>query len=352
MPRFARKETLQTNKTWDYELQSSDGKTTARLSFVPNFVVEEEALLAELRLLPQYEYYSVLFKKLVRSPRTMCWVSDLPEATYAFNRNVVGAVNAATGAFHPTGLPPIKWPPVLNRLRERVAKQTGMKASFWNSVLINWYAKPEDSVEWHHDNDPWLVESDSARANPNITVPSITLGCARRFDFARKVDKNYEGVSVYLPNMSLLVMGGMSQAGFSHRVPPMGKREAAALEPTCLWRINLTFRHVIRERVARQLYKSQWPQVLDKHPTAQTPRDVYAKKAAKKKVAKKKAAKKKVAKKAAAKKKVAKKAAVAAPARPVVSVPRRPSSRPTSRASRGRSRARCSCSALVKKTKG
>jgi alkylated DNA repair dioxygenase AlkB len=81
---------------------------------------------------------------------------------------------------------------------------------------------------WHADNE--IVNG------PEPTIASVSLGAERRFDFRH--NETGEEVKVLLPHGSLLVMSGLSQTCWQHRIP----KETHLSLP----RINLTFRRVLK----------------------------------------------------------------------------------------------------------
>ena len=118
---------------------------------------------------------------------------------------------------------PHPWHPLLAKLRERLAGETGVP---FNSVLANLYRDGNDAMGWHADDEPEL--------GPAPVIASVSLGATRRFllrprggGASRRLD---------LEEGSLLVMRGASQRDWQHSVP----RTARAVGP----RINLTFRKI------------------------------------------------------------------------------------------------------------
>lgn len=100
---------------------------------------------------------------------------------------------------------------------------TLLNCSF-NSVLVNIYKDGNHSIGWHSDDETEL--------DPNHPIASLSIGATRLFQVRHK----YSNYLYTLPmqNGMLLIMHGLFQSEFQHRVPP---------EPNCSsYRINLTFR--------------------------------------------------------------------------------------------------------------
>jgi alkylated DNA repair dioxygenase AlkB len=97
----------------------------------------------------------------------------------------------------------------------------------YNSCLLNLYHSGDEGMGWHSDAEKTLLD--------NGTIASITFGAERKFSFKHKETK--QRVDVLLENGSLLLMKGMTQKKWLHRLPPTKK----VFSP----RINLTFRTII-----------------------------------------------------------------------------------------------------------
>jgi len=148
-----------------------------------------------------------MFGNIVSEPRESAWHSD--DTTYAYS-GVERRAHALS--------------PVLRELAARCAATTGTP---FNGVLVNLYRDGNDHLGWHADNE--MVNG------PEPTIASISLGAERRFDFRH--NDTGEMVKVLLPHGSLLVMSGLSQSCWQHRIP----KETHLTLP----RINLTFRRVL-----------------------------------------------------------------------------------------------------------
>ncbi len=154
--------------------------------------------------------YLRMFGRLISVPRLESWVAD------------EGLDYTYSGIHHD----PDPWSEELLMLRNLVSEHAG--ATF-NSVLCNLYRDGNDGVDWHAD--------DESEFGPMPVIGSLSLGATRRFDL-RRADDHAEKIELDLHHGDLVIMRGMTQALWKHRVPktkkPVGER------------INLTFRSVIR----------------------------------------------------------------------------------------------------------
>jgi alkylated DNA repair dioxygenase AlkB len=150
----------------------------------------------------------VIFGARRRVPRLVAWHGD-PEARYTYS-----------GTLHE----PRPWTPVLERVRERVCRLTGLR---FNAVLLNLYRDGRDGMGWHADDEPEL--------GPEPVIASVSFGASRRFCLRHRRRKNLK-LDLALEHGSLLLMAGAMQRNWVHAVPktsrPVGER------------INLTFRQV------------------------------------------------------------------------------------------------------------
>ena len=177
----------------------------------PDFLDVAEADAAFVELLgntPWEQTQLAMFGNIVSEPRQSAWHSD--DTTYSYS----GVERIA----HPMT-------PLLRCLAESASKVTQTN---FNGVLVNLYRDGNDHLGWHADNE--IVNG------PEPTIGSISLGAERRFDF--KHNDTGEVVKVLLPHGSLLVMSGLSQSSWQHRIP----KETHLTLP----RINLTFRRVLQ----------------------------------------------------------------------------------------------------------
>ena len=116
------------------------------------------------------------------------------------------------------------WTPELLQLKQKVEE---ISSTTYNSCLLNLYHDGTEGMGWHSDAEKTLLE--------NGTIASITFGAERKFSFKHKVTR--QRVDILLENGSLLLMKGITQKNWLHRLPPTKK----VFSP----RINLTFRTVI-----------------------------------------------------------------------------------------------------------
>ena len=194
------------------------------IEFWPDFLIPAKAgplLSTLLDETPWQHSEVVIYGKRVKMPRLTAWYSD-PGATYVYS----GLRNE-----------PQPWTPTLRELRTQVE---GTAAHAFNSVLLNYYRDGNDSMGWHHDNEPEL--------GLRPVIASVTLGAAPRLQF-REVKPAVPGKrkthEIELTHGSLLVMREATQQRWEHGIP----KAPGITDP----RINLTFRF-IEQRPPRNLY--------------------------------------------------------------------------------------------------
>lgn len=122
---------------------------------------------------------------------------------------------------------PLPWIPVLSEIRRRA--EDAAREQF-NTVLLNLYRTGDDTVSWHSDDERAL--------GPTPIIASVSLGAERDFVLRHRHRDDVEEVKIALPNGSLLLMQGKTQAMWKHALP---RRRGVTAE-----RINLTFRRVAR----------------------------------------------------------------------------------------------------------
>lgn len=184
----------------------SDGSAV----LIPDFLDPDtaDAAFAELsESTPWEEQHLAMFGNIVPEPRLSSWHSEGIPYSYS------GVART-----------PRPFTPLLASLRDKCSDIT---AAQFNSVLVNFYRNGNDHLGWHADNE--IVNG------PEPTIASISLGAERRFDFRHNDTGNL--VKVLLPHGSLLIMSGLSQQCWQHRIPKEPSLEGA--------RINLTFRRVL-----------------------------------------------------------------------------------------------------------
>lgn len=188
------------------ELLPGDGSAVV----IPGFLDdgEADAALEELLTMTPWEERTLtMWGRQVKEPRLSTWHSG--GATYTYS----GSLRT-----------PRPWTPLLSRIRQRCETQTNHT---FNGVLVNLYRDGNDHLGWHAD--------DEACNGPEPLIASVSLGAERRFDLRHLTTR--ETVSVALPHGSLLVMSGLSQKCWHHRVPKEPRQTAP--------RVNLTFRRLV-----------------------------------------------------------------------------------------------------------
>ena len=113
--------------------------------------------------------------------------------------------------------------PALLEIKEHIEKLSG---ATYNSCLLNLYHTGMEGMAWHSDGEKELEK--------HGTIASVSFGAQRKFSFKHKKDKCK--VDIDLEAGSLLVMSGVTQDHWLHRLPPTKKVQDL--------RINLTFRTI------------------------------------------------------------------------------------------------------------
>jgi len=150
---------------------------------------------------------AIIFGKLIETKRKVAWYADHP-FTYTYSNITKHA---------------LPWTQNLITLKKMVEQQSGKT---YNSCLLNLYHDGSEGMAWHSDGEKDLKE--------NGAIASLSFGTIRKFAFKHKQSK--EVVSLFLKPASLLVMKGVTQKHWLHRLPPTKKVQDA--------RINLTFRTI------------------------------------------------------------------------------------------------------------
>lgn len=154
---------------------------------------------------------ALIFGKFIETKRKVAWYADSTQGqpfSYTYSNTTKYS---------------LPWTPNLIRLKDLVEQQTG---ETFNSCLLNLYHSGEEGMSWHSDGEKDLKE--------NGAIASLSFGAVRKFSFKHKQSK--EVVSLMLKPGSLLVMKGVTQKHWLHRLPPTKKVFDA--------RINLTFRTI------------------------------------------------------------------------------------------------------------
>lgn len=179
----------------------------SEVTLYPRFLTPTEA--AELahtltRALNWERLVRQMYGKVHLVRRETCWVGPV---TYRY-----GSIR------HPAA----PWPDVLLPLRD--ALEAAIDGAVFATVLANRYCNGHDKVDWHADDEP-LFGSEPV-------IASVSLGATRAFELRNNATRVV--VRRDLGHGGLLVMRGLTQQQYQHRVPV---QEQVAGE-----RINLTFR--------------------------------------------------------------------------------------------------------------
>lgn len=150
---------------------------------------------------------AIIFGRLIITKRKVAWYGDQP-FDYTYSKTTKSA---------------LPWNKELLELKEMVEQKTG---ETFNSCLLNLYHNGEEGMAWHSDGEKDLKK--------NGAIGSLSFGAERKFLFKHKVTK--QNVAVHLEKGSLLVMKGVTQTHWLHRLPPTKKVKTP--------RINLTFRTI------------------------------------------------------------------------------------------------------------
>ena len=149
----------------------------------------------------------VIHGKPLTTKRKVAWYGDQP---YPYTYS-----NATKHA--------LPWTPELAALKQVIEQASG---ETFNSCLLNLYHNGSEGMAWHSDAEKDLIK--------NGTIASLSLGAERKFLFKHKTSGLK--VSVFLEDGSLLLMKGVTQTHWLHRLPPTTKSKRP--------RVNLTFRTI------------------------------------------------------------------------------------------------------------
>lgn len=188
-------------------LLSEDGEAL----YYPNFLSPELAkrYFTLLKEKVNWEQKSMhLYDKRVLLPRLTAWFGDSGQ-DYKYS----GVLNQTQ-----------PWLEELLELKSILSEKPNLE---FNSCLLNLYRSGKDHVSWHSDNEKEL--------GLTPTIASLSLGGVRSFQFKHKI-KELETIKLDLKPGDLVVMKGLTQRNWLHRVAPTAKD----VDP----RINLTFRNV------------------------------------------------------------------------------------------------------------
>ena len=152
---------------------------------------------------------AIIFGKRIITKRKVAWYGDRPyEYTYS---------NTTKSA--------LPWTIELLELKLLIEQHTG---ETFNSCLLNLYHNGEEGMAWHSDAEKDLKK--------NGAIASLSFGAERKFAFKHKESK--ETISLVLEHGSLLIMKGLTQSHWLHRLAPT----KLISRP----RVNLTFRTIVR----------------------------------------------------------------------------------------------------------
>lgn len=191
------------------ELLPGDGSAILYPEFLATS--EADAILQELMTTNLWEQQTLhMYGKNIDEPRLSTWHSTGQSYSYSGQTRIAQP-----------------WTTTLNVIRERCESHTNHT---FNGVLVNLYRDGNDHLGWHSDDE--LVNG------PEPLIASISLGAERRFDLRHR--ETGEVVTTRLGHGSLLVMSGLSQKCWDHRIPKMPR----LTDP----RVNLTYRRLIPTR--------------------------------------------------------------------------------------------------------
>lgn len=151
---------------------------------------------------------AIIYGKHIVTKRKVAWYGD-----EAFNYTYSNTTKSA-----------LSWTKELLALKSLVELETGER---YNSCLLNLYHDGREGMAWHSDAETALKK--------NGAIASLSFGAERKFAFKHKVSE--EVVSLQLAEGSLLVMKGVTQSHWLHRLPPT----TTVSTP----RVNLTFRTIV-----------------------------------------------------------------------------------------------------------
>ena len=149
----------------------------------------------------------IIFNKKVITKRKVAWYGN-QSFDYTYSKITRSA---------------LPWTNELIDLKNRVEACSG---ETYNSCLLNLYHSGDEGMSWHSDSEKQLKKHGA--------IASVSLGAERQFIFKHKKTKQSHGL--ILQHGSLLVMRGMTQTHWLHRLPPTKKISSP--------RVNLTFRTI------------------------------------------------------------------------------------------------------------
>ncbi|TNE40793.1 MAG: alpha-ketoglutarate-dependent dioxygenase AlkB [Sphingomonadales bacterium] len=201
------RENRKTNGSLDLALPDGDLRLFPAIDFAPT----GKDMLSRLQAsIPWRQESITLFGRTHAQPRLICWMGDAG-CTYRYSGRT----------WHPE-----PWDSLVADLRSQVEGLTGER---FNSALLNLYRNGSDSMGFHADDEPELGKTP--------VIASLSFGAERVMHFRHRHDHSLPTRKIALPDGSLLVMRGETQANWRHAIPktrrPVGPR------------INLTFRRIM-----------------------------------------------------------------------------------------------------------
>lgn len=150
---------------------------------------------------------AIIFGKRIKTKRKVAWYG-LNEYSYSYSK-ITRKANLFTKE--------------LLELKEIIEKESGEN---YNSCLLNLYHSGDEGMGYHTDAEDVLKK--------NGAIASLSLGATRKFSFKHK--KTKQRIDINLENGSLLVMKGITQKHWQHKLSTTKKVKTP--------RINLTFRTI------------------------------------------------------------------------------------------------------------
>jgi alkylated DNA repair dioxygenase AlkB len=150
---------------------------------------------------------AVIFGKHILTKRKVAWYGDAA-FEYTYSKTTKSALT---------------WTAELLLLKNTVEQHSGEQ---YNSCLLNLYHNGQEGMAWHSDAEKNLIKDGA--------IGSLSFGAERKFAFKHKTSK--EVVKMTLQHGSLLVMKGITQTHWLHRLLTTTSVDSP--------RINLTFRTI------------------------------------------------------------------------------------------------------------
>ncbi|WP_410220670.1 alpha-ketoglutarate-dependent dioxygenase AlkB family protein [Pedobacter sp.] len=152
---------------------------------------------------------ALIFGKLLTTKRKVAWYGE-QAFEYTYSKITKKALT---------------FTPELKKLKKIIELHTG---ETYNSCLLNLYHNGSEGMAWHSDEEIDLKKHGA--------IASVSFGAERKFAFKHKATK--ETIALNLVHGSILVMKGLTQDYWFHRLPLTTKVNTM--------RVNLTFRTIVR----------------------------------------------------------------------------------------------------------